>query len=224
MPSLPLFPFATIAVPGGTLPLVIFEDRYRRLIGELLQLPEPDRVFGVIAIRRGHEVGAGRVEQLYDVGTAVRVEALAGGPGGIRVRTVGVRRFRLEALTSDASYPTGDVTWVPDEPGDATAVAELSRVVQEAYSAYRELVGAPPLDVADVAESAEARQDKEAALAYAVLERLHLPLPERQRLLAAPTTSERLQMLAGLLRRETGLAGRLRTRPGLPPSGEASLN
>ncbi|CCH75361.1 Peptidase S16, lon-like (fragment) [Nostocoides australiense Ben110] len=51
MPSLPLFPLATVAVPGGELPLVIFEPRYRALLADVLALPETERIFGVVAIR-----------------------------------------------------------------------------------------------------------------------------------------------------------------------------
>lgn len=231
MPSLPLFPLATVAVPEGLLPLVIFEPRYRALLADLLRLPDEDRIFGVVAIRRGHEVGQGRAEQLYGVGTAVRVVSVYPMPAGIRVGCVGVQRFRLDARVPGTDYLVGEVTWLDEEPGDVSALAFLSRQVREGYSAYGRLVGLPPLETtvvdgsaAPVDEAARSESDQAATLAYAVLDRLHLPLPERQSVLAAPTTSERLRLLAGLLRRETGLAGRLRTRPVMPPYAGGSLN
>jgi hypothetical protein len=50
--TIPLFPLGTVLYPGLLLPLHIFEDRYRQLVGDLLEGPEPRR-FGVIAIRKG---------------------------------------------------------------------------------------------------------------------------------------------------------------------------
>src|SRR6266702_1517430 len=54
--TLPLFPLGTVLFPGLLLPLHIFEDRYRRLVRDLQDGPEPRR-FGVIAIRQGDEAG-----------------------------------------------------------------------------------------------------------------------------------------------------------------------
>ena len=63
------------------MPLHIFEPRYRQLISDIVDAPEDERGFGIIAIREGGEVmperdglagppgsidGAGA---LYDVGT-----------------------------------------------------------------------------------------------------------------------------------------------------------
>ena len=56
--TLPLFPLGSVLYPGLLLPLHIFEDRYRQLVHDLLDGPEPRR-FGVIAIREGSETGAG---------------------------------------------------------------------------------------------------------------------------------------------------------------------
>ena len=57
--SLPMFPLSTVLFPGMRLPLHIFEPRYRQLVADLLEEPEPRR-FGVIAIRKGKETGVGR--------------------------------------------------------------------------------------------------------------------------------------------------------------------
>ena len=54
MPALPLFPLATVLLPGAPLRLQVFEDRYLALLRDLGELDEPDRVFGVVAIRQGH--------------------------------------------------------------------------------------------------------------------------------------------------------------------------
>lgn len=74
---LPLFPLGTVLFPGLPLPLHIFEERYRRLVRDLLAGPGP-RQFGVIAIRHGHEVGAGGATELYPVGCTAVVREVTG--------------------------------------------------------------------------------------------------------------------------------------------------
>ncbi|NLU67600.1 LON peptidase substrate-binding domain-containing protein [Streptomyces sp. HNM0574] len=55
--ALPLFPLNSVLFPGLVLPLNIFEQRYRALMRDLLEIPEDTpRRFGVVAIRDGHEV------------------------------------------------------------------------------------------------------------------------------------------------------------------------
>ena len=66
---IPLFPLGTPLFPGVVLPLQIFEPRYRRLMRDLMALPEADerRFFGVVAIRQGWEVEeVAPAEALYD--------------------------------------------------------------------------------------------------------------------------------------------------------------
>src|SRR5208282_3937148 len=73
---LPLFPLGAVLYPGMILPLHIFEERYRQLVRDLLDGPDPRR-FGVIAIRKGRETGIEGVHSLYEVGctaTLRRVE------------------------------------------------------------------------------------------------------------------------------------------------------
>jgi Lon protease-like protein len=55
--ALPLFPLNSVLFPGLVLPLNIFEQRYRALMRDLLEIPEDTpRQFGVVAIRDGREV------------------------------------------------------------------------------------------------------------------------------------------------------------------------
>src|SRR5688500_20245230 len=51
--TLPLFPLGTVLLPGATLPLHVFEPRYRQLTLDLVTGAVPDGAFGVIAVRAG---------------------------------------------------------------------------------------------------------------------------------------------------------------------------
>jgi len=110
---IPLFPLHTVLFPGAVLPLNIFEERYRVLVRERLE-------FGVVLIRQGSEVGEGRAEDLYGVGTLARlerVEALEDGRFSVLAR--GLRRFRLRSLEPGRPYPMGRVEAFPDPVGRA---------------------------------------------------------------------------------------------------------
>ncbi len=61
--ELPLFPLNSVLFPGTTLPLHIFEERYKLMIGRCL---ESDSPFGVLLIRSGNELG--QVAVLFVIG------------------------------------------------------------------------------------------------------------------------------------------------------------
>jgi Lon protease-like protein len=135
---IPLFPLATPLFPGIVLPLEIFEPRYRRLVRDLMALPENSdrRFFGVAAIRQGWEVErVAPAAALYDVGCTARLQAV--GPrsdGGFRIVTVGADRFRLLDVLVDEEPPylRADVEWLADEEAAADAAAGREGLVPAA--------------------------------------------------------------------------------------------
>src|SRR3954465_11172870 len=118
---IPLFPLGTPLFPGIVLPLQIFEPRYRRLMRDLLTLPEGGdrRFFGVVAIRQGWEVQhIAPAEALSDVGCTARVQAVRPqADGGFRIVTVGGERFRLldVVVADDPPYLQGEAEWLAEE-------------------------------------------------------------------------------------------------------------
>ncbi|MBT0771098.1 LON peptidase substrate-binding domain-containing protein [Kineosporia sp. J2-2] len=193
---LPLFPLSTVLVPGLVLPLHIFEQRYQLLVRALLDLPEgAPRHFGVIATRPGRDPET--AEGLYEVGCTAQIrEVTPYDDGRFDLVTVGHVRFELKGLDADADTPyhTGLVDFIgePDGPGDLEAAAEL---VGLRFAAYR--------DRLRVEQSGVPTDPR--VLSYLVAAAAVLELPERQALLAAPSTHDRLTAELGLLRREIGL-------------------
>ena len=118
--TLPLFPLGTVLYPGLLLPLNIFEERYRELVRDLLDGPEPRR-FGVIAIRKGRETGVDGISALYQIGcTATLREVAEQEDGRYLLVTVGTQRFRLASL--DHSRPYQRVPTVADCPTRAASL------------------------------------------------------------------------------------------------------
>jgi Lon protease-like protein len=115
--ELRLFPLRTVLFPGMTLPLQVFEPRYRQLVAECMERAEP---YGVALIREGVEVGGPAVP--HQVGTTARIKSVIPGPDGrLHLINVGERRFRILTLHHDRPYLWADVEYPIDEPAEVPA-------------------------------------------------------------------------------------------------------
>lgn len=110
----PMFPLGSVLLPGMSLSLRIFEDRYQRMLTDLLA---GDRTFGVVLIERGNEVGGGEVRT--DVGTLARlVEHRSLGGGHHTIRADGIERIKVDSWLEDDPYPRAAVSLWPDPDRD----------------------------------------------------------------------------------------------------------
>ncbi len=114
MSPLPLFPLSAVLLPGGRMPLQIFEQRYLDLVRESMKTGEP---FGLVWIRRGAEVAQrGRAApDLGDWGTSARIVDWDQLPNGLLGITIeGERRFDLfETSTRSNGLVVGEVEFRP---------------------------------------------------------------------------------------------------------------
>ena len=208
---LPLFPLGLVLLPGLLLPLHVFEERYRVLIRELLDLPEQQRRFGVVAIRQGREVGADGVTALHEIGCSAllrRVEPHA--DGRFDILTTGADRFRLDALVPDAGpCLTGLVEWLPDDMGATGEAPLLDRAVRATFRDYLAALG----EAGGEQIRSPDLPDSSLVLGYVVAATVLVDLEVRQRLLAEPDGTARLRAELTLLRRETTLLKALTATP-----------
>ena len=116
MPVMPMFPLGTVLLPAMPLSLRIFEERYLKLLGDLMTSDNPE--FGVVLIERGQEVGGsdkrmgiGTIASVTDIGTLNEFYGL---------ESVGTQRFRVNAWLPDDPYPLADVDLLPDLIWDAS--------------------------------------------------------------------------------------------------------
>jgi Lon protease-like protein len=114
----PLFPLPLVALPSEQVPLHIFEDRYKTMIGECL---ENGREFGIVWLSD---------EELKGIGCAVQVDRVLErfDDGRLYVVCVGTRPFRLVERQEDLEYPTGRVEFLDDRSESADpATGERAR-------------------------------------------------------------------------------------------------
>lgn len=197
---LPLFPLSLVLFPGSVLPLHVFEPRYRTLVRELRELPEPDRVFGVIAIRQGREVGADGVTALHPIGCTAQLRQLHEHEDGrFDLVTTGGQRFALHDLEHDQPYLVGTVDPLDDPLGSAD-LGPLDAAVRSSYDDYLSALTATGVEL-----SAPTLPGDSLALSYAVAATVLLDLGQQQALLETPDAAARLRSELGLLRRERQL-------------------
>jgi len=130
--ELPLFPLNSVLFPGATLPLHIFEERYKLMIGRCLQSGSP---FGVLLIRSGNEVG--EATEPFEVGTTariVRVQHL--DEGRMNLVCLGERRFRLLRKLRETPYLVGEVEPLDSTDIEGEDVAELAETVAALFAEY----------------------------------------------------------------------------------------
>ena len=223
--TIPLFPLAAVLLPGTSLPLHIFEPRYRQLTMDLVTDALPGRCFGVIAKKPGWSVDVDQPEQLRAVGCSAVLREVKRLPDGrFDIVTRGDRRFRLLSIDStSAPYLLGVVEWLPDTVPTgrlATLMPALAAAARAAHQRYcaaawqREDWTEPPTDT-DLAE-----------LPHIVAADCLLAEEDRQRLLEETCPARRLRLAGRLLHRETGILGNLHAVP-MPLSdldGQANLN
>ena len=206
--KLALFPLGTVLFPGLLLPLHIFEERYRQLVGDLLAGPEPRR-FGVIAIRKGRETGVDGVSALHEIGCTATLRRVTEHPDGrYDLVTVGTERFRLAGLDHSRAYLQGEVEPIAEATGDEVAAAAAVTAVQRGFGAY---LGALAKRGAEV--SVPDLPDEPVLLSYLVAATIVLDLPDRQDLLAQPDALARLEAERALLARETAMLGTFTSAP-----------
>ncbi len=127
---LPLFPLELVLLPHATIPLHIFEERYKEMIGECLRL---ETEFGVVLakkdgiLRTGCTAAVTRVLERYEDG---RLDILARGQ----------RRFHIESLDTERAFLRGEVEFFIDTD-EAPADSELARRALAAYLEYAQAAG-----------------------------------------------------------------------------------
>jgi Lon protease-like protein len=102
---IPLFPLGVVLLPGQPLPLHIFEERYKQMIGECL---DGEDVFGVVAYTGSQIKDAGCTARVTDV--LKRYE-----DGRLDIMAVGERRFVISEQDESKPYLQGWVEFFNDE-------------------------------------------------------------------------------------------------------------
>jgi uncharacterized protein len=191
-----MFPLNAVLFPGVSMPLMVFEDRYRALVHHLLRVEPDERYFGSVGIREGYEIGEHGAQSLFRIGCRVKMtDVEAHADGTFTLVAVGMDRIALEHLDVTGAYPVGRVVERPEAPGAVDL--ETVELAQATFVAYRAMLA----EFRDDPYPHALPQDP-AYLSWTLAAVAPLPLHERQALLEAEDAGLRLRMVTELLRAE----------------------
>jgi Lon protease-like protein len=194
--ELPLFPLNNVVLfPGMRLPLHIFEERYKAMIGDCIDRDTP---FGVLLIKEGQEVG--EPAEPFRVGTTARiVQVNRLQEGRLNIMTRGERRFEVVEISRQVPHLVGLVRYLEDESGDAP-----KELVSEVSTEYRTFLTHQATIAGGWNSRLEVTQDPAQLFSQAIssmASSIELPRDLRQQLLELSSTQERLEKLLPLLKR-----------------------
>jgi Lon protease-like protein len=132
---LPLFPLEIVLLPEEPLPLHIFEERYKTMIGECLEAKtsgKGQQEFGIVLLRG---------QELSSVGCTARIVNLTRKyeDGRMDILTVGKRRFEVLLTNEEASYLRGAVHFFDDDGGDTSGDEEADHAIERFGEVMRKL-------------------------------------------------------------------------------------
>lgn len=124
---LPLFPLHLVVFPRTRLPLHIFEDRYKEMVGHALQ---EKTEFGIVLAKD---------DGIVNTGCTVIVEkVLKNYPDGkMDIVTCGRRRFEVLMLNEEKDYLRGEVQFFDDDEG-GPAPLEVQHMALTQYKSLLE--------------------------------------------------------------------------------------
>jgi Lon protease-like protein len=188
--ELPLFPLNLVLFPGMDLPLHIFEERYKNMIGDCLNQNAP---FGVVLIKDGLEVGAPAEPERIGTSTRILRSELM-DQGRMNIMTKGERRFEIEEIIQEVPHVVGRVRFLVELEGEGCA--ELVPEINEEYVAL-----VRNLTALSGGYTSRVRVPEDPVeLSYAIAANLDLEPHLRQSLLVTETAATRLSDLIPLLR------------------------
>jgi Lon protease-like protein len=176
--ELPIFELPVVLLPGELMPLHIFEERYKRMIGHCLEASEP---FGIVyrdsegARRIGCEARVTEVLEQFD-------------DGRLDVVVTGGRPFRVLDRYEAPQFPAGEVEPI-DPAGDGGPAGEEAYLARDAFAELVERVSGEPADRDELAD-----EDS-----YGIASRVELPPETKQRLLELRSEPERMRILGDAL-------------------------
>ncbi len=126
---IPLFPLGLVLLPQMSLPLHIFEERYKQMIKECL---EQSKTFGIV-----YFIG----KQFQTKGCTARIVDILKryDDGRLDIMTRGERRFTIEEVLEEKPYLEARVEFFDDHPEENTAGPTSQRLAQRCIQLLKQI-------------------------------------------------------------------------------------
>ena len=141
--TIPLFPLPDVVLfPDVSLPLRIFEPRYRAMVADALK---GNRIIGMVLLQPGHEAEYEGRPPIFPVGCAgviTQVEQLANGEYTLVLR--GLQKFQVMSEDPGGAYRVAHITPIPEPPLDEPQTAAIPAERQRVETAAGDRLGVEP--------------------------------------------------------------------------------
>jgi Lon protease-like protein len=132
---IPIFPLPNLVLfPGLSVPLHIFEPRYREMIADV---SDTHGMIGMMLLKAEREQDKDNFPDIFEVGCAGRIGGLVRLPDG-RYNLVleGVGEFRIVREIRDRAYRQAEVNWCPVRRDALDCDAETMDALREMLFSY----------------------------------------------------------------------------------------
>jgi len=195
--TLPLFPLQTVLFPGTPLYLHIFEERYKLMIRNCLEM---DRRFGVVLLRHGSEVG--KTGESYPIGCTARIVHIEPlDEGKMNIVALGEQRFITLSMDLGQDFPVGEVEVLDLERTLDDITFKNTAILSHQITDYLKLINKVKPGTLDLKRLR--LPSEPVALAYLSASLLQIPPSEKQNLLCADSDTDLMDLTQKLYRRET---------------------
>ena len=192
--ELALFPLNLVLFPGMRLPLHIFEERYKAMIGACIAEEEP---FGILLIKEGQE--SGEPAEPVQVGTTARITQVNRlEDGRMNILTQGERRFELVEIIQTRPHMVGLVRYLEEEPGEV--LESILVEIREEYATFLKQLATVAGGWNSRVELPEEPSQLSAEVIAGLSSSIEVPTEVRQRLLETPAIQSRLELVLPLLK------------------------
>ena len=198
---IPLFPLPLAVFPGQILPLHIFEDRYKQMIGDCGveaddTISEPSRPFGIsfTHAQANTELASFTEQPIEEVGCSVVVARVVRRYPDSRldIITRAQRRYDTLDVFEDRPYLTAAVSFFDD--GEDSVDVALLGTARERFAQLMELAGEGDGKEED-ANAGAGTEITPGQQSFAMAANVGLDPPKKQQVLQMRSENERLQFL-----------------------------
>ena len=196
---IPLYPLDMVLFPGAALPLHVFEERYREMVGECIRENQP---FGVVRSDG---------EQMAIIGCTARIVRVVDryDDGRMNILCEGVQRFEIEALDESRKFLQADVEFFEDTGAGSSRVDREDCAALHFATLHMAGIEAPAMHV-----------DLNRPVAFQLADALPSDLGFKQQLLASRSDADRTSRLRDFYNE---MLPRLRAKQDVRSAGQASF-